>query len=271
MSNPRENKTTLTPIRLFRRPTCENNNIEQFNKTFTPLISNSFSHNKNADFSQNLNNTFFFNKSPKFHPMEFYALGKIPSGTVYPTLQWNKGIKSTSNNIIERNVLSINTKKFNQMYVYKNLASLYQQNVTENNYLKPVKMYKTSEKYNLPKNTTNFEIYKIMKEKYFSQDIQSSIAKGKFLNKTEFIKEKENLGKKSENKVNKVDEIKTYRNLENTNNDVKKDFKRKTSPDFCFKDPKDYSKKILKNNTYYFEQNNIQMMKPKKYKFEVKT
>ena len=60
MSNPRENKTTLTPIRLFRRPTCENNNIEQFNKTFTPLISNSFSHNKNADFSQNLNNTFFF-------------------------------------------------------------------------------------------------------------------------------------------------------------------------------------------------------------------
>jgi hypothetical protein len=157
------------------------------------------------------------------------------------------------------------------MYVYKNLASLYQQNVTENNYLKPVKMYKTSEKYNLPKNTTNFEIYKIMKEKYFSQDIQSSIAKGKFLNKTEFIKEKENLGKKSENKVNKVDEIKTYRNLENTNNDVKKNFKRKTSPDFCFKDPKDYSKKILKNNTYYFEQNNIQMMKPKKYKFEVKT
>jgi hypothetical protein len=203
--------------------------------------------------------------------MEFYALGKIPSGTVYPTLQWNKGIKSTSNNIIERNVLSINTKKFNQMYVYKNLASLYQQNVTENNYLKPVKMYKTSEKYNLPKNTTNFEIYKIMKEKYFSQDIQSSIAKGKFLNKTEFIKEKENLGKKSENKVNKVDEIKTYRNLENTNNDIKKNFKRKTSPDFCFKDPKDYSKKILKNNTYYFEQNNIQMMKPKKYKFEVKT
>ena len=153
MSNPRENKTTLTPIRLFRRPTCENNNIEQFNKTFTPLISNSFSHNKNADFSQNLNNTFFFNKSPKFHPMEFYALGKIPTGTVYPTLQWNKGIKSTSNNIIERNVLSINTKKFNQIYPYKNLASLYQQNVTENNYMKPLKLYRTSEKYNLPTNT----------------------------------------------------------------------------------------------------------------------
>ncbi len=77
--------------------------------------------------------------------------------------------------------------------------------------------------------------------------------------------------KKSENKINKVDEIKTYRNLGNSYNDIKKNVKRKTSPDFFFKDPNDYTKKLLENNTYLFEQNNIQMMKPKKYKFEVKT
>lgn len=268
MSNQREN-TTLTPIRLFRRPTFENN-IEKFNKTFTPLISNSFSHKKQEDFSPNYNNTFFFNKNTKFHPLEFYALGKIPKGTIYPTLQWNKGIKSTSNNIIERNVLSINTKKFNQMYIYKNLSSLYQQNVTENNYLKPVKMYKTTEKYNLPKNATNFQMYKIMKEKYFSQDIQSSIARGKLVNKTEFIKEKENFGKKSENKLNKIEEIKDDKNQRNECNDIKKEKRNKTTSGFFFKDPNDYSKKLLKNNTFYFEQNNTQMIQPKKYKFQGK-
>ena len=267
MSTQGENRTTLTPIRLFRRPTFENNNIEKFNKTFTPLISNSFGHKGNEDFSKNFNNTFNFNKNTKFHPLEFYALGKIPNGTVYPTLQWNKGIKSTSSNIIERNVLSINTKKFNQMYIYKNFSSLYQQNVTENNYLKPVKTYKTTEKYNLPKNTTNFEIYKIMKEKYFSQDIQSTVKKGKPLNKTEFIKEKENFMKISEIKINRAEEIKNYKNQENTNNVIKNERKSKTSSGFFFKDPNDYSKKLLKKNTFYFEQNNTQMIQPKKYKF----
>ena len=270
MSTQRETRTTLTPIRLFRRPLCDNNNTENFNKTFTPLISNSFSHNKKSDFPPNFNNTFFFNKKNNFHPMEFYALGKIPSDKVYPTLQWNKGIKSTSNNIIDRNALSINTNKFNKMYIYKNYSDIYQQNVTENNYLKPVKTYKTSEKYNLPKNTTNFEIYKIMKEKYFTQDIQSSIAKGNLLNKTDFLKEKENWMKKKGNKTNKTEEIKTYRNQNNANKEINKNEKNKTTQGFFFKDPNDYTKKLLKGNTFFFEQNNTQMIKPKQWKFGVK-
>lgn len=266
MSTQRENRTSLTPIRLFRRPICENNNTEIFNKTHTPLISNSYSHNNLTDINKNCNTTFLVNKNTKYHPMEFYGLGKIPKGTIYPTLQWNKGIKSTSNNIIDRNVLSINTKKFNQLYAYKNLSTLYQQNVTENNYLKPVKMYKTSEKYNLPKNTTNFEVYKIMKEKYFSNDIQSTIAKGNCLNKTEFLKEKENLKNKRENKINKAEERKTYRNQSVPNSDIIQDNKSKTT-EFFFKNPNDYTKKLLKSNTFYFEQNNNQMIKPKKWKF----
>ena len=168
-----KSKTPFAPIRLMQNPIVDINSPHNFNKTFTPLISNSFNRNNSSNFKAN--NTFSLNKNNSFHPIEFYALGKLPNGTVYPTFQWNKGIKSTSNNIIERNVLSINTKKFNQIYSYKNLASLSQQNVTENNYMKPIKLYKTTEKYNLPKNTTNFETYKIMKEKYFSKDIQSTI------------------------------------------------------------------------------------------------
>ena len=153
------------------------------------------------------------------------------------------------------------------MYPYKKLSDLSQQNVTENNYMKPVKLYKTSEKYNLPRNTSNFEIYKIMKEKYFSQDIQSTIAKGKLLNKTDYLKEKANPNKKIEFK--KIEEIKSYNTQGNDSSELKKDIKSKTSTEFFFKDPNDYSKKLLKNNTFYFPQNNTQMIQPKKWKFGV--
>ena len=84
--------------------------------------------------------------------------------------------------------------------------------------MKPLKLYRTSEKYNLPTNTTNFETYKIMKEKYFSKDIQSTIAKGKKLNKTDFIKEKENIMKNKDNtKFKKIEEIKVEKNQEGNN------------------------------------------------------
>ena len=263
-----KSKTPFAPIRLMQNPIADINSPHNFNKTFTPLISNSFNRNNSSNFKAN--NTFSLNQNNSFHPIEFYALGKLPNGTVYPTFQWNKGIKSTSNNIIERNVLSINTKKFNQIYSYKNLASLSQQNVTENNYMKPIKLYKTTEKYNLPKNTTNFETYKIMKEKYFSKDIQSTIAKGKKLNKSEFIKEKENtIQNKEDYKFKKIEEMKGSIEKENKD-EVLNDKKSKTSSGFFYKDPNDYSKKLLINNTYGFEQNNIQMIKPKKWRFEGK-
>ncbi len=269
MSNQNNNKTSLTPIRLFRRPDNENNDTQNFNKTFTPLIAKSFNHNKLSEFSQNINNVLPPKNKIPFHPIEFYALGKLQSDTVYPKFTWNKGIKSTSNNIIERNVLSINTKKFNQLYPYKSLSNLSQQNVTENNYMKPLKSYKTTEKYNLPKNTTNFETYKIMKEKYFSKDIQSTVSNGKLLNKTDYIKEKEKAMKKNDDvQFKKIEEIKA--NKAEENNLLSYDRKNKTSTGFFFKDPNDYTKKLLMNNTFYFEQNNNQMIKPKKWKFEGK-
>ncbi len=246
----------------MQNPIVDINSPHNFNKTFTPLISNSFNRNNSSNFKAN--NTFSLNKNNSFHPIEFYALGKLPNGTVYPTFQWNKGIKSTSSNIIDRNILSINTKKFNQMYPYKKLADLSQQNVTENNYMKPVKLYKTREKYNLPNNSSNFEIYKIMKEKYFSQDIQSPIAKGKLLNKTDYLKQKENSTKKIEFK--KIEEIKDY-NQGNDKSEIKNDKKSRTTSEFFFKDPNDYSKMLMKNNTLYFAQNNTQMIQPKKWKF----
>ena len=103
-----------------------------------------------------------------------------------------------------------------------------------------------------------------MKEKYFSQDIQSPIAKGKLLNKTDYLKQKENSTKKIEFK--KIEEIKDY-NQGNDKSEIKNDKKSRTTSEFFFKDPNDYSKMLMKNNTFYFAQNNTQMIQPKKWKF----
>ena len=264
MSSEQKDKTFLTPIRLSRQHSFEGNIIKDFNKTFSPLIPNNFNQNNKFGFSKN--KTFYPDKKEEYHPIEFYALGKIPNGTVYPSLHWNKGIKSTSNNIIERNALSINTKQFNQINIHKNLTSLYNQNVTENNYMMPVKIYKAYEKYRIPRNITNFEIYKIMKEKYFSKDITSNIAKGKHLNKTDFIDEKNNVLKKLQNKKT---EVKNNKNEEKSiNNKYMEKIKEHSKSGFIYKDPNDYTKKLLENNIYYFDKNNTQMIKPKKWKID---
>ena len=72
--------------------------------------------------------------------------------------------------------------------------------------------------------------------------------------------------KKSHTKFKKIEEIKVEQNQERNN----KERKSKTCSEFFFKDPNDYTKELMKNNIYNFEQNNVQMIKPKIYKFEGK-
>ena len=107
MSSLFEGKPPLTPVPLTQRPYSVNNNNQNNNKVFQPLESNSFKINKNRDFftPSDIQNKTFYNgrKKSDIHPLDFYTLGKIPPNTVYPNLEWNKGIKSTSNDIIYRN------------------------------------------------------------------------------------------------------------------------------------------------------------------------
>ena len=84
------------------------------------------------------------------------------------------------------------------------------------------------------------------------------------LNKTDYLKQKENSTKKIEFK--KIEEIKDY-NQGNGKSEIKNDKKSRTTSEFFFKDPNDYSKMLMKNNTFYFAQNNTQMIQPKKWKF----
>jgi hypothetical protein len=234
------------------------------------LEPNSLKIDKTNEFLSQKNNTqtkafYHKKKSSDFHPLEFYTLGKVRSHKTYLNLEWNKAIKSTSNNIIERNSLSINAKKFNDMNNNKKLSNLKEQNITENNYMDPVKIYKTLEKYNIPQYATNIGMYKLMKEKYFARDIHSSIARGKQISKNEFIQEKE----KIMNKGNlNLDTNKDKDKTKNENKAINKSKSAKTG--LIYRDPNDYSKKLLKGNYLYFDKNNEQMVKNRKWKFNEK-
>ena len=283
MSNLLEGKPPLTPASLTQRPYSVNNNNQNNNKIFQPLESNSFKLNKKRDFlpsSDKIQNKTFYNGIEKsdIHPLDFYTLGKIPSNTIYPNLEWNKGIKSTSNDIIYRNALSINTKKYNKLDIYKKITNLYEQNITENNYMEPIKIYKTYEKYNLPKYATNIEMYKLMKEKYFARDIHSPITQGKCLSLKDFIKQKEKIMKKENLNLDNINSNKDIRLKEKKSEEIKKinkseeikDISKTHHSTIIYKDPNDYTKQDLKSNTFYFDKNRRQMLKQKKGIFENK-
>ena len=261
MSSFFEGRQPLTPVSLTHRPFSVNNSNQNINKIIQPLEANSFKINKRKDFSppsEQIQNKTFYNdrKKSDIHPLDFYTLGKIPSNTIYHNLEWNKGIKSTSNDIINRNALSINTQKFTRVDIHKRITNLYEQNITENNYMEPIKIYKTYEKYNLPKYATNIEMYKLMKEKYFTRDIHSQITQGKCLSQKDFVKQKEkimkkeninidnlNLNKDIKLKEKKSDEIKNH-----TKNEEIKDISKTHYSQIIYKDPNDYTKQDLKSN-----------------------
>ena len=272
----------LTPISLNQRPYSVRNSIQNSNRVFQPLESNSCKITKKKDFFSptNLKNKTFYNERKKsdIHPLDFYTLGKIPSNTVYPNLEWNRAKKSTSNDIIYRNALSINTKKYNEMNIYKKASNIYEQNITDNNYMEPVKIYKTYEKYNIPNNATNKEVYNLMKAKFYSRDIHSSISQGKCLSQKEFMKEKEKMLKKdnlnldniNSNRDKKHKEIKKEemkpknKNENNKNEDINEKSKSLGhNSKLIYRDPNDYTKQELKSKTFYFDKNNNQMLREK--------
>lgn len=276
MSNLFEGNAPLTPLSLTQRPYSVRNNNQNNNKVLQPLEPNSYKINKKIDYfsPNNMQNKTFYKerKQSNIHPLDFYTLGKIPSNTVYSNLEWNKGIKSTSNDIITRNALSINTQKYNKIDIHKKISNLYEQNITENNYLEPIKIYKTYEKYKLPKYATNIEMYRLTKEKNFSKDIHSPIKQGKCLSQKEFLKEKEKLIKTENINIETINTNRTKRSEHSKKSEEIKEITKSSShiSGLKYKDPNDYTKRELKNNTFYFDKNNNQMLQQKKWIFENK-
>ena len=147
-------------------------------------------------------NTITISKSPNVnnklnsdvHPLDFYTLGKVHDPPKFTSsFCQNRAFRSTSNDLITRNVFSLNNCEYDNLKNNKKPSILSKQNIKENNYLKPLDVYKTFQKYNLNSNVVNKETYNIEKEKIFVKSNISTIRKGMNLTFSNFINCKKQL------------------------------------------------------------------------------
>lgn len=247
-------------------------------------------------------NTITISKSPNVnnklnsdvHPLDFYTLGKVHDPPKFTSsFCQNRAFRSTSNDLITRNVFSLNNWEYDNLKNNKKPSILSKQNIKENNYLKPLDVYKTFQKYNLNSNVVNKETYNIEKEKIFVKSNISTIRKGMNLTFSNFINCKKQLltensiknnntkamrdiiddknlqrikteGNIKKNKTN--DEFKNrYEFPEITKNGLNSDRSNINKPKLRYINPIDYSKKELKGNCLYFDKNNQQFLRHKNW------
>ena len=252
------------------------------------------------ELKQNNNNPLNTNdklqKNFNLHSIDFYALGKVPpyqknTNFIPP----NNGFRSTSNNLIKRNYFSINNRYFDDLKnIYpKKQATIYEQNIEENNYLTPLSVFNTVQRYDLPNNVVNQETYNIAKEKLYAKDIFSTIRKGKPLSRNDFFAQKKNLMEDNKNKLlytpsnkslnngnNNTKELKRYNssvNIKEYERDLKNEMilnKEKnekklihssSTKAFIPKNPKDITKEILTNRNLLFDKNHSQIVRDRNW------
>lgn len=225
-------------------------------------------------------------KNINLYSLDFYALGKVHNyQKINKFTQPNNGFQSTSNNLLKRNYFSVNNRHFDDLKnrYPKKQATIYEQNIKENNYLTPINIFNSLYRYDLPSNVVNQETYNIAKEKLFAKDIFSTIRKGEHLSRNDYISEKNNLMNIKDTQlltqknrtINDVNtrQIKRYNsclnikddifnNKENNNdslnkekNDINKLQHSLSTKAFIPKNPKDFSKEELKNTVTHFDKN----------------
>ena len=229
--------------------------------------------------------------------IEFYALGKVNNyKKINHFIPNNNGFRSTSNNLLKRNYFSINNRIFDDLKDRnpKKQATIYEQNIDENNYLTPLNVFNSFQRYDLPSNVVNQETYNIAKEKLFAKDIFSTIKKGNHISRNDFVSQKQNLLGSSDTKDNK---FLTPNNNRTTNDDNIKEFKRynscinimeenrekkyneinkeknndkklinsSSSRAFVPKNPKDFTKEILANTIIHFDKNHTNIVRDRNW------
>ncbi len=255
--------------------------------------------NKNNNQLNIINNKTIDNKkyNKDKHPLDFYTLGKADEPPIYTSsFCQNKAFRSTSNDLITRNIFSLNSCNYENLQKDKKYSTLSMQNIKENNYLKPLDVFNTHQKYNLPSNVVNKETYNIAKEKIFVKSNISLVKKGMNITHFNFINDKKKFltenstqnGNKTmrdainQNKLQRMNtEINFKRNNKSieiknkydfdSNNEIVKDNKNNidndaiNKPKIKYVNPIDYSKQDLKENFLYFDKNNKQFLRHKNW------
>ena len=169
------------------------------------------------------------------HPLEFYALGKINknayknSSTFYNSSSLSSPrfrVKNSTNNLFDRNLLSINNSYFDRLKQVKNTATVKQLNKKESCYLEPLLIYKgikeESKEYQKKNNINSLEWLNVIKNKLFSIDINSKIKNGTNISRNQFYEQKNKITlsprETKDNSLEKNNKNNTSAQLENKNN-----------------------------------------------------
>ena len=261
-------------------------NIENKTNSFNGLKIN-LNHNNNSannQTQQNQEKTFYNkinlteeNNKSKDHPLLFYALGKLNKNIIDNNtipLYTSQGFRSSSNDVIKRNLLSIHTSYFDELKKKKDNTIINNQIKEENDYLNPIKIYKSIHKYNIHNNCINQETYNLAKKKMYSKDILSNIKRGLLITKKDFIEQKNKALNEKHSKFidlkEKSYDLKLKHSFDNTKTD-KNEYLNKTinteriNNKFFFKDPIDHTKEELKGKEWRFDRNNKIFMKHKNW------
>jgi len=142
-------------------------------------------------------------ENPEAIKIDFYALGKTNKIHQNPNQENYKPISNYSNNILERNALSLNSSNLQQIRNnFKNLHSSSEIQLKEtNNYLNPINMYKSKDIYQINPNFTNKGTFNVLREKYFASDVNRPINDGMNLSKLEFAKKKRELDSNKQEEI----------------------------------------------------------------------
>ena len=253
-------------------------------------LLNDIKKNNNLSNDKNKNNI-------NFRSIEFYALGKVNNyKKINHFIPNNNGFRSTSNNLLKRNYFSINNRIFDDLKDKnpKKQATIYEQNIDENNYLTPLNVFNSFQRYDLPSNVVNQETYNIAKEKLFAKDIFSTIKKGNHISRNDFVSQKQNLLGTADTKDNKFltpnnnrsindDNIKEfkrynscinimeenrdkkYNEINKEKNNDKKLINSSSSRAFVPKNPKDFTKEILANTIIHFDKNHTNIVRDRNW------
>ena len=140
-----------------------------YKNTFQNKNKNNALNNINNQFKENNNNK---NNKNIIHSLVFYVLWKVNNPPKYiSSFNPNKAFRSTSNDLIDRNIFYLNSAHYNNLIKKKNYSILSEQNIKENNYLNPLEVFKIYKKYSLPSNVVILETYNISKIKYYPKAI----------------------------------------------------------------------------------------------------
>ena len=253
-------------------------------------LLNDIKKNNNLSNDKNKNNI-------NVRSIEFYALGKVNNyKKINHFIPNNNGFRSTSNNLLKRNYFSINNRIFDDLKDKnpKKQATIYEQNIDENNYLTPLNVFNSFQRYDLPSNVVNQETYNIAKEKLFAKDIFSTIKKGNHISRNDFVSQKQNLLGTADTKDNKFltpnnnrsindDNIKKfkkykscinimeenrdkkYNEINKEKNNDKKLINSSSSRAFVPKNPKDFTKEILANTIIHFDKNHTNIVRDRNW------